>query len=120
AGFALAASLASTLAFGPLLPQRRLGLPPPREAFWPSREDRVLARTRDALLRELPRRGAVVASFEYLAHLARRDSVISAHHVLTGNYTFSPKAFPTPQNVGAALLDATPVAYDDSSAARLR
>ena len=119
--WALAAALASQVAFGPLRDRGGLGLPPPRERFAPTSEERVMAGTRDRMLRALPARGTVVASFPYLARLASRvDPVVSAHHVLTGMYTFSRQAFPTPTGVRAAILDATDEFYDDSTAARLR
>jgi len=120
AAAACALSLASNLAFGPLRDGPGLGLPAPQEHFRPTAEERTIAPERDRMLRALPPRGAIVASFPYLAHLGRRDSVISAHHVLSGKFTFSRMSFPTPVHVSAALLDATKAFVDDGSPARLR
>ncbi len=120
AGIALVASLASQVAFGPLRDGPGLGLPAPSERFWPKPEERVMAPVRDRMLRALPPRGTIVAGFPYLARLAGRDSVISAHHVFSGEYTFSREKFPVPTGVRAAIFDAIDSFYGDSADVRLR
>src|SRR5206468_4177629 len=68
-------------------------------------EERTLARYRDRMLPGLPRRGAVVAGFDFLDRLASRDSVHSLHHVLAGRYTFSMQPYPQPRGVSALIAD---------------
>ena len=102
---ALAAALLSNLLYGPLVgfleprPVNRL------ERFWPDATDRALRPWRDALIARVPRTGAVVAGFGYLAPLSARDRLHSFHHLVTGHYTASTKPFPVPEGVTALIAD---------------
>ena len=103
--WALTASVGCQLWFGPLLSSGRFFITGTRGRHLPTGEERALARDRDDMLARVPRRGAVVASFEYLSHLAARDSVHSLHHVITGTYTFSTLPYPEPAGVSALIAD---------------
>ena len=67
----------------------------------------------------LPARGAIVASFEFLARLASRADLHSFHHVYLGHYMLSDKPYPVPGGIGA-LLSTFGDQYDVGAAARLR
>ena len=104
---ALLASLASNLMFGPLLPRVTVHGESPQR-IWPASADRTLRPYREGLLAGLPARGGVVASFEFQARLARRDSLYSLHHVLCGHYTISRMPYPTPHGVSAVIAGLDP------------
>jgi hypothetical protein len=105
---ALPASLVCHLVFGPLAgtPMIHGGERPQRS--WPSSMDRTLRPVRDHLLARLPARGAIVASFEFQARLAHRDSLHSLHHVLSGHYTISRMRYPTPRGVSGLIAGLDP------------
>lgn len=100
----VAAALGQAL-FGPLAPPSPLRAFEPTESAWPSGAEHAEAAYRDAFLRACPARGAIVADFPSLAHLADRDSVHSLHHVAAGRFTFSSRAYPAPPRAAALVAD---------------
>ena len=124
AAAALLASLVCNSLYGPLTGSSRVenAVPPQRSA--PDPLDRTMKPYRDRMVREIPAAGGVVASFEFLPHVARRADVHSAHHVFSGRYTFSERPYPVPGGIGAFLANATDdrmVNYIDAlTGARLR
>lgn len=102
---ALAASLFCGFLYGPLFSNGKFLITPTRGRNLPTGAEVTAAHARDRLLRTLPSRGGVVASFELLPHLTRRDSVHSLHHVMTGEYTFSKRPYPTPSGVATLIAD---------------
>jgi hypothetical protein len=105
AGIPLGAALGGQLLFGPLLSDGRVFEVQPLGRRWPTGEERAMARLRDQMLRRVPARGGVVASFELLNRLTSRDSVHSLHHLTVGAYTFSARPYPTPAGVTALIAD---------------
>ncbi len=103
---AILAALASSVAFGPFARARAYGESP--QPVWPDAAERALVPHRDRLLARLPARGGIVASFEFLARLARRDSLHSLHHVLCGHYTISREPYPTPGGVSGLIAGVDP------------
>jgi hypothetical protein len=103
--WALAASLGCQVWFGPLLSSGRFFITGTRGRHLPTSEERTLAAYRDSMMARVPRRGAVVASFEMLGRFSARDSVHSLHHVLTGTYTFSSRPYPPPEGVSTLIAD---------------
>ena len=108
AGVALAAvvvlcAVASYVLFGPLSPVASPLRPITTERVSPDAEDRMMKPSRDRMVAKIRGPGAVIASFEFLARLANRDSVHSYHHIQKGVYTFSNKPYPLPKNVTAML-----------------
>lgn len=101
----LAASVFSAFLYGPLVSDGKFLLTPTRGRNLPTGAEAAAARARDRLLANLPRHGAVVASFEILPRLSGRDSVHSLHHVLSGTYTFSSRPYPVPSGVTAVIAD---------------
>jgi uncharacterized membrane protein len=67
--------------------------------------DRAMRPWREALVRRVGPGDGVVSGFETLHRFYTRSQVISAHHVLGGEYTFSDVPYPTPHDIHAALLD---------------
>jgi hypothetical protein len=57
------------------------------------------------MVARVPRRGAIVASFELLNRFTARDSLHSLHHLITGTYTFSSRPYPLPEGVSALIAD---------------
>ena len=103
---ALIAALGSNLAFGPFARALTHGETP--QPLRPTAMDRTLRPYRDRLMARLPARGGMVASFEFLARLARRDSLHSLHHILCGHYTISRLPYPTPRGVGGLIAGLDP------------
>jgi len=62
-------------------------------------------RIKKAMLLRLPRDAGVVATFEFLPHLAGRRDLFSFHHVYTGFYTLSDKEYELPAATRFALID---------------
>ena len=120
----LAASVGCQLWFGPLVSSGRFFISGTRGRHLPTTEERTLTPYRDRMVTRVPRRGAVVASFEYLARFTARDSVHSLHHIMSGTYTFSSHPYPPPTGVSALIADlaATNIAgaVDPVSATRLQ
>lgn len=71
----------------------------------PDAFERTMKSYRDRMLARVPRQGPVVAGFEFLPHLAARDSLHSLHHLLAGTYTYSTKPYPLPARAVALLGD---------------
>ena len=119
---AVACSIVSSVVFGPF-GLGRLQRAHAVERTRPTAYDRAMKGHRDSLLSRLPE-GPAIASFEFLARLANRDSVHSLHHVLSGTYTFSSRPYPMPLGVQSLLADWSDeqvLAYLDRAAAeRLR
>ena len=105
AGLALAGSLLSGVLFGPLVGLGKLqGMSPP-EPLRPDAEARALEPYRDRMVARVPRAGAVVAGFEFLARFADREGLHSIHHFLGGRYTFSTRPYEVPRGVTAVIAD---------------
>ncbi|NOT33687.1 MAG: DUF2079 domain-containing protein [Candidatus Eisenbacteria bacterium] len=122
-GVALATTLLSQLLFGPVAGRRILLSRGPIERVEPQPLDRALVLHRARMLARIPPDAPVVAGFEYLARLARRDSLHSLHHVVGGRFTYSTRAYPQPVGIVALVADLasprlTPF-LDDSSSVRL-
>ncbi|MFA6217125.1 MAG: DUF2079 domain-containing protein [Candidatus Omnitrophota bacterium] len=60
---------------------------------------------KDLLLKEIPPDAPIVATFEFLSHLAHRKSLYSFHHVYIGTYTISSKKYLLPPDAQYALID---------------
>ena len=101
----LAASLGCAFLYGPLFSNGKFLLTPTRGRKLPTGAEVAAAHARDRVLGHLPQEGAVVASFEFLPRLSRRDSVHSLHHVMNGTYTFSARPYPMPTGVSAVVAD---------------
>lgn len=101
------ASLVSNLMFGPLLSRATAHGESPQR-IWPSSVDRTLRPYRERMLEHLPEHGGIVASFEFQARLAQRDSLHSLHHVLSGHHTISRLPYPTPRGVSALIAGLDP------------
>ena len=126
-GVALAALTATAIAsavYGPLWGFARERMMPTLEPVLPSREARLLAPHRDALMRRVGRPAHVVAGFEYLARFTSSPDSRSLHHIVLGRYTYSPREYPIPTGM-TALIANLGNAYvltcvDSASGARLR
>lgn len=105
APLALIASVACNVLFGPLFGMHLLQRVPRNEAIVAPEYERTLDPYRERMLARVPREGGVVAGFEFLARLARRDQIYSIHHILTGRYTYSDRPYPIPRDVRAVLAD---------------
>jgi len=105
APIALLASLACSVLFGPLYGMHVLQRVPRNESIVAPEYDRTLRPYRERMMKRVPRDGGVVAGFEFLARLARRDHIESIHHVVTGRYTYSDRPYPLPRDVGAVISD---------------
>lgn len=101
----VAASLCSTIAFGPLADVSLFRSIAPREPPRPLWADRAQRPHREMMLDRVPGSGGVVAGFEFLSRLTRRDGVHSLHHVLSGTYTYSARSYPEPGDVSALIAD---------------
>jgi uncharacterized membrane protein len=68
---------------------------------------RVDARSayKEALVRLVPEHSSVVATFDFLSHLAHRRELYSFHHQVTGLHTLSDKPFELPGDLEYALID---------------
>ncbi len=62
-------------------------------------------RIKEELLLEIPPRAGVVATFEFLPHLANRSELYSFHHVYSGLYTLSQKPYVLPETTRFAIID---------------
>ena len=72
----------------------------------PGPRDIALQDARKRMLARVPATGGVVASSEFLARLATRDSVHSANHILSGVHTFSLVSYRLPsEGISAAIVD---------------
>ncbi len=60
---------------------------------------------KELLLRNIRPDTPVVATFEYLPHLANRKSLYSFHHLYIGLYTMSRKKYTLPNDARYALID---------------
>ena len=99
------AALAGQVLFGPLTGLGvAQGMPRP-QPIAPSAEVRAVQPHRERMLAQVPGDAGVVAGFGYLPGLAGRASAHSAHHVVRGTYTFSREPYPTPEGIGAAIVD---------------
>ena len=101
--YVLGAALVCTALFGPLVPLPGPLRPALSQHVWPDLEDRMMKPPRDRMMAKIRGPGAVIASFDFLARLANRDSVHSYHHIQKGTYTFSDKPYPLPHNVTAMI-----------------
>lgn len=88
--------LASLLAGGTLPALYRALSSPSNNSFVRSRKDFVM--------RNLPNKASVLATFEFLPRLANRRKVYSLHHVYTGRYTLSDVPYPLP-DVDYIIMD---------------
>jgi uncharacterized membrane protein len=102
---ALAASLFCGVLYGPLFSNGKFLLTPTRGRNLPTGAEVAAAHARDRVLAHMPKEGAVVAGFEFLPRLSRRDSVHSLHHVMNGVYTFSTRPYPMPTGVSVVVAD---------------
>ena len=104
-GLALIASLVCNWLYGPLTGGGKVaGVVPPQRNV-PNSEDRTKKPSRDRMMKSLPPAGGVVAGFEFLSHVARRDNVHSAHHLFRGEFTYSRRPYPTPTEISAFVAD---------------
>jgi uncharacterized membrane protein len=71
----------------------------------PARDDLAMKPFRERMVSAVPAGGGVVAGFEFLARFAAREHLEPAHHVLSGRYTFSDAAYPTPSGITAMIVD---------------
>jgi uncharacterized membrane protein len=60
---------------------------------------------KELLLKEIQPDDPVVATFEFLPHLANRTSLYSFHHLYIGLYTMSRKEYTLPNDARFALID---------------
>lgn len=105
AGFALVCALASNVLFGPIANLGKLqGISRP-EALTQDDYERSLDRYRKTILKQVPKKGDVVAGFELLSRYSDRPGLHALHHFLSGQYTFSTRPFEIPSDVGAVVGD---------------
>jgi hypothetical protein len=103
---ALSAAFVTNVAYGPLSPFTAGALDiGRRQRNFPDAVQRALAPRRREMSSRVPGRGAVVASAELLAPLARRDSVHALHHVASGAFTYTQRPYPAPRDVSALVGD---------------
>jgi uncharacterized membrane protein len=99
-------SVFANVSYGPVVgggPMLRAG---PTQPLHASRDEKALQPYRDAFLARIPRQGGVVASFEFLARLARgHPDLQSLHFLLLGHYTVSELPYPVPSGVVALIGD---------------
>ena len=62
-------------------------------------------RIKEGMLMKCPPNAGVVATFEFQPHLVNRRDLYSFHHVYTGLYTLSDKAYDLPETTRFALID---------------
>jgi uncharacterized membrane protein len=75
-----------------------------REAPWIA--EKIAERQWKApLLAAIPRKASVVASQPFLSHLAKREQLISLHHILKGLKTLSRESYGTPAPTDVVLID---------------
>lgn len=101
----LVATLAGQALFGPLTSLRVAQDMPRPQPIAPSQDARAMQPHRARMLAQVAGGAGVVAGFGDLPALAGRANAHSAHHVVRGTYTFSREPYPTPEGIGAALVD---------------
>jgi len=62
-------------------------------------------RVRDELLKEIPEKASVAATFEFLPHLANRRALYPIHRFFTGLNTLSGKPYRIPEDIQFLLID---------------
>lgn len=67
----------------------------------------------DTLLAQIPPDSNIAASFRFLPHLALRNRVQSLHHLYTGTYTLSTKAYPIPSDLDYLVMDEQDTTFTD-------
>lgn len=97
----LIAAAAGQAMYGPFRAEPRLW----SQRVVPGPRDVALREARERMLARVPATGGVVASNEFLARLATRDSVHAANHILSGVHTFSTRAYEVPSGIAAVLID---------------
>ena len=119
------AAAACAILFGPLAPVHPFAGAVAPEPSFPNAYERTMKPYRDRMVAEAPREGGAVAGFEFLARFAGRANVHSAHHVLSGQFTFSQRLYPVPSGISAYLADLSegtllPAYVNEGTGARLR
>jgi uncharacterized membrane protein len=104
AAVTLVCALGTHALFGPLGTGRFQIVRAPEPVF-PTSHDRALAPVRDRMVDRIGDAPAVIAGFEFLAHLVRRPELHSLNHVSNGTYGFSSHPYPTPAGVEALVAD---------------
>jgi len=121
---ALVSSVICNAWIGPLTGGNRVADAQSRQRSRPNDSDRMWKPHRDRMVAAIPRHGGLVAGFEFLPHVANRANLHSAHHVFQGTYTFSTRAYPTPDSIAALLVDPAESRLrgyvEDRTGARLR
>jgi len=106
AALLIVASVFTNVSYGPLVgggPMLRVG---PTQPLHASREEKALQAYRGAFLARIPSQGGVIASFEFLARLARgHPNLQSLHFLLMGHYTVSELPYPVPSGIVALIGD---------------
>jgi uncharacterized membrane protein len=74
-------------------------------SVWTHYKSDYLDKFKDILVNKIPKNAAVVTTFEFLPHLAQRQSLYSFHHVYRGFHTLSNKPYVLPIHTEYALLD---------------
>lgn len=64
-----------------------------------------LDKEKGGLIKMIPPNAGVVATFDFLSHLAKRKELFSFHNVILGLYPYSEKIFELPSSVDFALVD---------------
>ena len=123
-GLAFAGALLSQVLFGPVAGLgiwQGMGRP---GMLVPDSYERTLAAHRDRMMARVPKRGDVVAGFEFLTRFTDRLGLHSLHHFIGGRYTFSTRRYEVPRGVTAVIADlgrGTLFKHvDDGTAARWR
>jgi len=75
--------------------------------FMAPKNDRLVA-FQHKLILQIPEKGPVVATMQFLAGLSQRQELYSFHHVYWGVYTMSTKKYALPTGARYALLDMDP------------
>lgn len=60
---------------------------------------------RDVFVKKIPNDASVLATFQFLPHLANRPKLYSFHYIATGFHTLSTKPYVLPKGVQYALID---------------
>jgi hypothetical protein len=123
-GLALAGALLSQVLFGPVASLgiwQVIGRP---GMLLPDSYERTLAPYRDRMMALVPKRGDVVAGFEFLTRFTDRLGLHSLHHFIGGKYTFSTRPYRVPRGVTTVIADLGRGSLfkhvDDGTAARWR
>lgn len=102
---ALAGALLSQVLFGPVASLgvwQGMGRP---GMLVPDSYERTLAPHRDRMMARVPKRGDVVAGFEFLTRFTDRLGLHSLHHFIGGRYTFSTRPYQVPHGVKTVIAD---------------